>query len=266
MADIFGVDWSSGREHGGKSSLIQKIVDELRELSLNSPEGSCLGLESDLVERFGVSIPTFRHAAKIVEHDNWLSLRRGRNGGFYASRPQLRDVLEGPALFMKTQSATIEHVFELTRLILLSAAASAAVCDDVDLRNKLQAMHDDLAAPPSTPQTSADMRASARYLNRLVCEMSGNPALLLALDIAFAFGAYHPDHNLYEGRADRIKTYREYQYRLADAVLARDPDRAMLASFRISELLAGWLAEDRGNPRTPEIAAQQAAMLKFVTP
>lgn len=48
-------------------------------------DGAAPRSEDELLERYGVSRPTLRQAARILEHEQLIDVRRGVNGGFLAA-------------------------------------------------------------------------------------------------------------------------------------------------------------------------------------
>ena len=70
-------------------SPIDTAADQLREILLRQQEGEMIGSEDDLVARLGVSRVTVRQAARLLEREGVLRVRRGINGGYFASRPSV---------------------------------------------------------------------------------------------------------------------------------------------------------------------------------
>ena len=71
----------------------QQIADELRRLIVSGElsEGDSLGHEPDLVERFGVSRPSFREALRILEAEGLITVVRGVRGGVVVHEPDRAD-------------------------------------------------------------------------------------------------------------------------------------------------------------------------------
>src|SRR3546814_12769714 len=98
----------------------------LADLSLAAAPGDHLGAEDDLLQRFGVSRPTLRQAAKLVERDRLISIRRGIKGGYFAERPDARDAIQSLARFLRLRGATPGDVIQVTRPVAEEAAVAAA--------------------------------------------------------------------------------------------------------------------------------------------
>jgi GntR family transcriptional regulator, transcriptional repressor for pyruvate dehydrogenase complex len=217
-------------------TLVAKTARTLAELSLASDAGAYLGAEDELLRRFGVSRPTLRQAAKIVESDRLISVRRGVKGGFYAERPVAEDAIKALARFLRINGATIAHVHAATRLIAEEMGVAAAGCADQELRTRVYAFRERIEANDNV----ADIVRAETELARLLAEMSGNPASQLFIEIGYTFG--REDHQVvfYQTTADRERA-RALQRGLCDAVLAGDGEIARLMMQRRSATVTEWL-------------------------
>ena len=117
-------------------TLASRTARELANLSLAADPGAYLGAEDDLLGRFGISRPTLRQAAKIVERDRLISVRRGTKGGYFAERPDARDAIQSLARFLRIKGATLADVIHVVRPVseeaVVAAAASSGPRDDGD--------------------------------------------------------------------------------------------------------------------------------------
>lgn len=206
-------------------------------MSLQADAGDHLGAEDELIERLAVSRPTLRQAAKIVEADKLLQIRRGVRGGFYATRPDAADAIRAPARYLRLQGATLADLHVATRLIMEEVAALAAESDEGPLRRKLEQFRTTISSLDSAP---AMVRADTE-LARLLAQMSGNPAAELYIEIGYTFGLDEQHLRPYQRAEDR-KEARILQDQLAGAVLARDADVARIMVRRRAALIGRWLA------------------------
>ena len=215
-------------------STLSRTVRRLREISLALDEGGALGSEKELMDQLCVSRPTLRQAARVVENDQLLQIRRGVRGGYYACRPDSRHVVQAPALYLRLQQATLGDVQAAVRVLAPEVAAAAAACPDSALVAELQAF--DAHRRSAGVDTVPDLLRSESELAHLLSRMSGNTAFTLFLDIAYAFGALEQDLKLYEApeiRADQ----KAMQLQLCEAVLHHDVTRARATSERRSDVI-----------------------------
>lgn len=230
-------------------TLVTRTARALAGLSLASEQGAFLGAEQDLLSRLGISRPTLRQAAKIVESDRLISVRRGTHGGFYAERPDAADAIRALTRFLRLRGATIGQIAVVSRMISEEAAGLAATCADAGLRARLA----DYAAQLDNHDTQRGIIRAETELARLIAQMSGNPAIELVMEIGYTFGMGEEAGSLYASAEDRASA-RRLQHDLCNAVLACDADVARLMMRRRGALLAEWLAR-KDDPQPP---SQQA--------
>ena len=222
------------------SLLVSRTATALIDLSLAATAGDYLGAESDLLRALAVSRPTLRQAAKIVESERMISVRRGSSGGFFAARPDAIDVIRAPARFLRLQGATLVHIHAVTRLISEEVGAAAAACTDAELRSDLTTFRAGIGQSDGV----GELIAAETMLARLLAAMSGNPAAQLFIEIGYTFGRDERRLRLYQTNDDRNRA-RELQTAVCDAVLAGDAEVARLMMRRRAVMVAEWL-ENRG--------------------
>lgn len=87
-----GRNTEEGKKGGG--SALEAASSQLRALAFSTQVGGLIGGESDLVNRLNVSRATIRQAARVLEAEGLLSVRRGPSGGYFSARPNIQS-LEG---------------------------------------------------------------------------------------------------------------------------------------------------------------------------
>jgi len=226
---------------GSPRSRVSETARRLAELSLSVQDGAHLGAETDLLTALGVSRPTLRQAAKIVEADRLIAVRKGQGGGFFATRPSATDVIRAPARFLRLNGATLEHVHAVTRLIAAEAAALAARSTDENLRTALRAHRDEVARiAPGEDSPEAIILLETR-LARLLSAMSGNPAIGLFMEIGYTFGRDEQNIRFYQDPEDRERA-RNLQVQLCTAILDGDGEIARVLTARRTAMIAEWLS------------------------
>jgi DNA-binding FadR family transcriptional regulator len=216
-------------------SRAKMAAHELRILSLSQPEGTFLGFEPDLIARLGVSRPTFRQAAKTVEHEQLVSITRGTRGGFYARRPAVSAVVHSAATYLMTRQTTLADLLVSTNALMVEAARLAAGCDDIGLREELWQMLADFRAGEQEEQTVRDFHKNEHEMLHLICNMSGNPSVDLLLKVLYDFGRIAFSSSIFEGREDLMQYRRSTRVRLLQAIADGDGDVAVLITRRSAE-------------------------------
>lgn len=227
---------SGTRNENGGSTLVARTARALSDLSMGHDEGSYLGSEDELLAKLGVSRPTLRQAAKIVESDRLISVRRGLRGGFYAERPNAADSIRSLARYLRLNGASLADVVQVTRPVSEEAGALAAVNGNAEQRQRLRAF----VAGIDGNEGRLDIVSAETELGRLIAEMSGNPAIQLITEISFAFGMEEQDLGFFASDNDRAEA-RRTQHAICDAILSGDPDIARLMIRRRGTMIKGWL-------------------------
>lgn len=221
---------------GANETLASRTARALVSLSLAAEPGDFLGAEDELLGRFGVSRPTLRQAAKMVERDRLISVRRGTKGGFFAERPDARDAIQSLARFLRIRGASLGDVIQVTRPVSEEAAVAAArrrTEEDVARLRQFVATIDARDTPRALIAAEVEMA-------RLVAQMSGNPVVELVMEIGYSFGLDERGSDLYAD-ADRRERTRTMQRSLCQAIIDGDPDIARLMMRRRSEQFDAWL-------------------------
>jgi len=219
-------------------TLASRTARALADLSLAAAPGDHLGAEDDLIQRFGISRPTLRQAAKLVERDRLISIRRGIKGGYFADRPDARDAIQSLARFLRLKGATLGNVIQVTRPVSEEAAVAAATRrNDADVE-RLRAF----LATVDDRDTPRDLIAAEVELARLIAGISGNPVVELVMEIGYSFGLDEEGSDLY-GDPDRRARTRAMQRSLCQAIIDGDPEVARLMMNRRSRQFDEWLGD-----------------------
>jgi DNA-binding FadR family transcriptional regulator len=221
---------------GANETLASRTARALVSLSLAADPGDFLGAEDELLGRFGVSRPTLRQAAKMVERERLISVRRGTKGGFFAERPDARDAIQSLARFLRIRGASLGDVIQVTRPVSEEAAVAAARQRTEEDADRLR----QFVATIDARDTPRDLIAAEVEMARLVAQMSGNPVIELVMEIGYSFGLDERGSDLYADAGRRERT-RVMQRSLCQAIIDGDPDIARLMMRRRSEQFDAWL-------------------------
>lgn len=237
--------------------MVARTVDQLVAMSLAAEAGEWLGSEADLLRQLGISRPTLRQAAKVVENDQLLSVRRGVNGGFYAVRPDARHAIQAPALWLRLQSATLDQMNRANALIFPEVAASAARCTDPGLIAELRRFRDGIDARiEHGERDEVTVRAEIELVG-IVTSMADDPVLRLFLDICYSFGVLEPYSDHIQMNAQRRRAWLQMQRGFCDAILAGDPEAARRFGRSRGMMVANWFKDDSEPDPALEPPSQQ---------
>src|SRR2546422_3655014 len=89
------------------TTAVDATVHVLRDEILDRPDGDWLGSEDHLLERLGISRPTLRQAARVLEAEELLVVKRGLNGGLFARRPSTDAVARIASIYLRTEPTAV---------------------------------------------------------------------------------------------------------------------------------------------------------------
>jgi len=165
-------------------SAARATANSLREEILRrNKSDDFLGSEDELIERLGVSRPTLRQAARILEAEELLVVKRGWNGGFFTRRPEASAVARIAGLFLRSEQTTFGDVWHTLAIVGAEAAKLAAANPDVEARRALVTLVTD-AAPGEEGHDVVNhelARVRADFVRRIVALV---PSATLQLVVA----------------------------------------------------------------------------------
>lgn len=237
-----------GRNEGFKPQpAVRKAVQELRRECLTREPGSFLGLEADLQERYKISRPTLRQVAALLGQEQLITVRRGPNGGYFTTRPDVSSVVHMAAIWLQLQQVDLTEIFMSTTMIRAQLASLAAInCTDSQ-RAELKAF---LERDRSVAEEDYDFSTFLKFefaQITMIGNYSQNRVLHLYMQISLdlADGMSRAEHPPI-GRFKRFLQWRELRNRMLDAVVEGDPEVARLRAERCGVVLMDWVAIDSG--------------------
>ncbi len=211
--------------------LAEQLADAIRRqiVAGSFPPGTNLGLEPELIERFGVGRGVLREAIRILEHLSLVEMRRGRSGGLIVREPNRRAVELAVSSYLDFNHVTRRHIVEV-RLMLELTCADRLIRSASD--DQLRELRE---------------RVGAQILNEYetsfhvaLAEATGNPILHLFTDVIVQTSLIRFNHgcDLRIGATpDLIGAHME----IADALIARDHERSRrLITNHLQEISDQW--------------------------
>lgn len=224
-------------------SLVNCTVDTLRHAVLTAGSPSeFLGSETELIERLGVSRPTFRQATKLLCHENLLVIKRGVGGGFFTQAPSIDAVSRLAAVYLNAQKTSLRQLNDAVSPLLTEAARLLAQHADADRRGELAAFVA-RCEDPRAPESRLDPVRRLLAFEELLAELAGNPAICLMTSVMRDL-ARATRHRYFKITPDRAVSYQVFQARLAAAIEEGDAEVATLICDRQFSEIRAWLPAD----------------------
>jgi GntR family transcriptional repressor for pyruvate dehydrogenase complex len=218
-----------------------RVSSQLREELLELPDGAFIGLEDDLLAKFHVSRPTLRQAARVLESEQLLTVRRGVGGGYYARRPNMDAVGRVAASFLKSRQTSLNQLLQTARALMRGIATTAAASPNIEARARLQAIYDEVSRVPAGV---LDLAEFERKIGGGIVALADNPTLELFMAVLYQVGLRDRRPMDFEGHPERMATYVKLRLGLVEAILRGDAEVTDLMSARWSAQLLSWLQED----------------------
>ncbi|MEA1648396.1 GntR family transcriptional regulator [Nitrospirillum sp. BR 11164] len=236
---------------GAPAQAARRMRDEILAL----PDGAPLGSEEELLARYGLSRPTLRQTARILEQEQLLVVRRGNGGGYYGRRPDIGAVTQAAALYLRLRQTTVRDVLDAFQLVNVEAARLAALTDTMSADAKggadatgarldLAEFRQHLVDRKDATYLAADVVRDEVALYAILMRMAGNPALELFHRTLFEFGQRDANLRVFQGHPERCAHWRTGRLRMVDAILARDPEMAVLLARRQNRLMLDWVSPE----------------------
>jgi GntR family transcriptional repressor for pyruvate dehydrogenase complex len=209
-----------------RHDLVGTAAAKLRELILAREPGTQIGSLREVSELLDVGIVTVQQAARVLEHEGLLAVRRGPGGGYYGARPDDAALERALATYLRVHCSARSEAREIVTLMDCELAAAAAQCSDAELRAELRVLGDRMSAC-DTPQSRVEWE---RGFRAHLFKMVGRPLLELISRVAIQVydRAAMP---VYEGEAG-VAAWRHEQGRVVAAILAQDQDLARFEAQR----------------------------------
>lgn len=210
-----------------KRYLVQEAAAKLRDVILAREPGAQIGSLNDVAQLLGVGIVTVQQAARILEHEGLLAVRRGPGGGYYGTRPDEAALERSVATYMRVHGFGYREAFELATLLDYDIIPAAARCSDEAFRDAIRAMLERL----DSCDTREARAAIELDLRDLLFQVVSSPLMQLMLRQTTRFYKAQTNPPLFLGEAG-IAAWRSGRRRILEAILKQDEELARFEAER----------------------------------
>jgi DNA-binding FadR family transcriptional regulator len=222
--------------------LVQGAAAKLREIILAREPDTCVGSLHEVAQQLGVGVVTVQQAARILEHEGLLEVRRGPGGGYYGKRPDEAALERSVAAYMQVHPAAFKEVSEIVSLLDTELIPAAARCRDEGLREalrRLMARVDDADTP--------DARIAIEdELQQVLFEMVDRPLIELLTRVARRLQQRRQSGPLLFQGDEGVAAWKAHRRQILQAVLNGDEDLARFEANRYRTSLMTRLRRQRG--------------------
>jgi DNA-binding FadR family transcriptional regulator len=229
---------TTNKRTGGQSRerLVQATATKLREMILAREPDTQIGSLREIAKTLGVGIVTVQQVARVLEHEGFLEVRRGHDGGYYGARPNeaaLQRSISGYLLVHRSSSKYHEAI-DVVTLLDCELMATAALCTNESLREQLRILSESI----DSRGTSELRVAFENEMHDVLFRMVNRPLMELLARVAMRHYTDHPHTTLYVGEEGVVR-WRTQRHEIVRAILRRDPELARFeAARRRTDLLS----------------------------
>jgi GntR family transcriptional regulator, transcriptional repressor for pyruvate dehydrogenase complex len=119
---------------GASSPTLEAVKTKLRDIVFAAKDGALIGGEDSLVAELGASRSTLRQAARLLERQGLLRVKRGINGGYYGSRPDEKTIQNAVSAYLDTLDLKYEDVTAVASVLWVEVLRRAATANKAAAR------------------------------------------------------------------------------------------------------------------------------------
>ncbi len=212
-----------------RRDLMGKTIAQLRELILTRDPGAHIGSLNEVGALLGVGVVSVQQAARVLEHEGLLEVRRGPGGGYYGARPDDAALERALATYLRVHCSVRTESREILTLMDCELVAAAAQCNDSLLRAELRHFGERLEGC----DTALSRVEWEKQFRPLLFRMVRRPLFeLISRVVAQVYddeaAAAWP---VYEGES-AVAAWRLERARVVEAILKQDPELARFEAER----------------------------------
>jgi GntR family transcriptional regulator, transcriptional repressor for pyruvate dehydrogenase complex len=221
-----------------RRQLVQAAAAKLRDAILAREPGTQIGSLNEVAELLGVGIVTVQQAARVLEHEGLLAVRRGPGGGYYGTRPDEAALERAFAAYLRVHGFGHPESHRMLSLLDCEIVPAAAHCTDESLREKARGLLERVDGCESSEQRIA----FETELRDLLFRMVTRPLVELVCRVTQRLYVLSDTPPLFPGK-EGFDAWRGARRRILEAILKHDEK---LAQFEAERYRALVLARLRG--------------------
>lgn len=208
-------------------NLVVATTQALRERIYALPPGDRLGSLHELARALEVGIVTLQQAARVLEHEGLLEVRRGPGGGYYGVRPDDAALERALDAYLRVHPTTWEEALDMTSLLFNELCAAAGRAPDGAGQPLLRALSDRLDG-----LTTQDQLGAFEFdFQEVLFGMVRRPLFEMLTRVTLHFATSRSEPGVHTVRHD-VASWKAGRRRIIAAILAHDPELARFEANR----------------------------------
>lgn len=224
------------------SNLVAATVEVLRNYIFALEPSALLGSLHELARDLEVGIVTLQQAARVLEHEGLLDVRRGPGGGYYGARPDDASLERALDAYLRVHPATYEEALDMTSLLFNELVAAAARCRDDDALRELRQLDARLDEPC---HDDAALGTFEIAFQELLFRMVNRPLFEMLTRVTLHYATTQNVPSVHGLHADATR-WREGRHKIIGAILTRDPELARFEADRQNRAVVRKHLDQRG--------------------
>jgi GntR family transcriptional repressor for pyruvate dehydrogenase complex len=221
-----------------RRQIVQAAVAKLRDLILAQEPGTQIGSLNEVAQLLGVGIVTVQQAARVLEHEGLLAVRRGPGGGYYGTRPDEAALERALAAYLRVHGFRQRESQEMLSLLDCEIMPAAAHCTDEPLRDVMHSLSKRIDLCDSVD----DRIAFEIELRDLLFKMVARPLMELLCRVTLRLYVHPRSVRIFAGE-EGVAAWKAGRRRILQAVLERDEDLARFEAERYRRLVLSRFRE-----------------------
>jgi GntR family transcriptional regulator, transcriptional repressor for pyruvate dehydrogenase complex len=221
-------------------SIVSTTAEKMRDLILARAPDEMIGSLPDVAKVLGVGTATVQQAARVLEHEGLLHVRRGPGGGYFGRRPDALALERSLEAYLRVRLADNYEALEMMTLLDCELMPAAARCGMAQLLAELSG----LKSRVDECLDGDELFAFEDDLHSVLFKMVDRPLIELLAQVSMRFYRSQPIPKIFEGEAG-LRAWRLWRHQIIDAILAQDPERARFEAERHRRSLLARLADER---------------------
>lgn len=220
-------------------STLDAVKAKFREFVLAAKEGEFLGSEDSLIAAIGASRSTVRQAARLLEREGLLRVKRGMSGGYYGSRPDEKTIETTVSAYLETLDMSYEDVTAVASVLWIEVMRRAASLNNEAAR-KLAKHHRQKVLEVGDDATFHEVAEVEQASREAIFDLvkSRYIQLIFHINISFSVGRF-PLAATRDGTAKHrefVNAWREVKLMELRAIADSDVELGMMAARRIRNI------------------------------
>lgn len=221
---------------------VRELVARLRQILFEHPPGTLIGRESELCLRLACNKGMLRQVARQLEPQGLLYIKKGPNGGYFASRPSEEAVIDLAALYLVGVGTTLRDALIACRGMAIDAARIAAErYPSSEMSRSMRELLSELRTRIPEDMDSQSFVVDEERIDQAMFDIVGIKALRMFVNILNRFSLKDFGKVTFGRQPERRRQYREERLRTLEAIVTGDCDAAEESMRRVLDMINLWL-------------------------